>query len=108
MGEVGDCGWLELFLDDEVCYDDARGRVVSGLLHGWVSGCEMILGEEVTQLKELPEFGRLRAGARIRLQLPSLGCCLNKPSEKPESDERPRRTRRGRRDRGGPQGAQGR
>ncbi|CAE7432606.1 unnamed protein product [Symbiodinium sp. KB8] len=62
VGEVGDCGWLELFLDDEVCYDDARGRVVSGLLHGWVSGCEMILGEEVTQLKELPEFGRLRAG----------------------------------------------
>ncbi|CAE7853706.1 unnamed protein product [Symbiodinium sp. KB8] len=90
VGEVRECGWLELFLDDEVCYDDARDRVVSGLLHGWVSDCEMIRGEEVTPLKELPEFGRLKAGARIRLQLPSL-CWHDKPmaepSEKPGSDE---------------------
>ena len=84
---------LELFLDDEVCYDDARDRVVSGLLDGWACDCEMILGEEVTPLKELPMFGRLKAGARIRLQLSSL--CWNtttpqpmaEPSEKPRSDE---------------------
>ena len=49
MGEVGDGGWLELFLDDEVCYDDARDRVVSGLQNGWVCGCEMIRGEEGKQ-----------------------------------------------------------
>ncbi|CAE7902203.1 unnamed protein product [Symbiodinium necroappetens] len=88
VGEVHG-GWLELFLDDEVCYDDARDCVVSGLLDGWVSDCEMIRGEEVTLLKELPEFGRLKAGARIRVQLPSL--CWHKPmaepSEKPGSDE---------------------
>ena len=65
----------------------------SGLLDGWACDCEMILGEEVTPLKELPMFGRLKAGARIRLQLSSL--CWNtttpqpmaEPSEKPRSDE---------------------
>ncbi|CAE7868841.1 arcC, partial [Symbiodinium sp. KB8] len=64
--------WLELYLDDKAIYDDARVRVESGFLAGWVLDCEMILDMEVTQLKELPKFGCLKAGARIRVQIRSL------------------------------------
>ena len=35
--------WLELYLDDKAIYDDARVRVESGFLDGWVLDCEMIL-----------------------------------------------------------------
>ncbi|CAE7660962.1 arcC, partial [Symbiodinium microadriaticum] len=64
--------WLELYLDDKAIYDDARVRVESGFLDGWVLDCEMILGFEVTQLKELPKFGCFKPGARIRVLIRSL------------------------------------
>ena len=71
VGEICD-SWLDLYLDDKAIYDDARERVESGFLDGWVLDCEMILDMEVTQLKELPKFGCLKAGARIRVQIRSL------------------------------------
>ena len=71
MGEI--CReWLDLYLDDKAIYDDARLRVESGFLDGWILDCEMILDKEVTPLKELPKFGCLKAGARIRVLIRSL------------------------------------
>ncbi|CAE7763536.1 arcC, partial [Symbiodinium microadriaticum] len=64
--------WLDLYLDDKAIYDDARLRVESGFLDGWILDCEMILDKEVTPLKELPKFGCLKAGARIRVLIRSL------------------------------------
>ncbi|CAE7902375.1 arcC, partial [Symbiodinium sp. KB8] len=56
--------WLDLYLDDKAIYDDARLRVESGFLDGWILDCEMILDKEVTPLKELPKFGCLKERAR--------------------------------------------
>ena len=71
LGEIRD-SWLELYLEDKAIYDDACFRVESGFLDGWVLDCEMMLDKEVTQLKELPKFGCLKTGARIRVQIRSL------------------------------------
>ena len=71
VGEICD-SWLDLYLDDKAIYDDARERVESGFVFGWVLDCEMIVGKEVTPLKELPKFGCLKDGARIRVQIRSL------------------------------------
>ncbi|CAE7942872.1 arcC, partial [Symbiodinium sp. KB8] len=38
--------WLDLYLDDKAIYDDARERVESGFVFGWVLDCEMILDSE--------------------------------------------------------------
>ena len=71
VGEI--CGeWLDLYLDDKAIYDDARERVESGFVFGWVLDCEMIVGKEVTKLKELPKFGCFKPGASIRVLIRSL------------------------------------
>ena len=93
VGEIRE-SWLELYLEDKEIYDDARFRVESGFVFGWVLDCEMILDKEVTPLKELPKFGCLKAGARIRVQIRSLVDRVEAQYQSPTRGRSPSRARR--------------
>ena len=61
-------GWIELSLEN---YEDARFRVESGFVFGTVTKCRIIRGDDVREVKELPDTNRL-GGAKVHVHLPAL------------------------------------